>query len=648
MHDSFITRGTVHAPELSGAIAWLNVDAPLSLNALRGHVVLLDFWTYCCINCMHVQPLLRELERRFEGQPFVVVGVHSGKFSAERDPERIAEAIGRYGMRHPVAVDDDMRIWSRYGIRSWPTLVVVRPDGTIAATAPGEPDLERLSAFVGAELERGREAGRLASQPVDIPRTVPSEVGALHYPGKVAALPDGRIAISDSGHHRVLVCGPTGRVEVSAGSGRRGLLDGPAASAAFDDPQGLCWFEDALYVADARNHAIRRIDGDGQVTTVAGTGELGEVETELALTDATSVALRSPWDLCVVDDSIFVAMAGSHQIWRYLPRTRQIEIYAGTGVEALLDGPRATSAWAQPSGLALLGRTMADGRLVVADSESSAIRSIVLATGEVETHMGQGLFDFGDADGDLDAAALQHPLGVAADGDDILIADTYNGKVKRLHFAHPPTVQTVLDGFSEPGAIAVTEDGLWLVANTNGHQVCGVRDNVVSSFSLRGAPPVLRGVELPQRRPSSVPPPQGWFDQHLEPRADGLRPGPAEVRLEMHPPEGTSLAEGSPLRVEVEVSRRSDLLSLPEGPHLECMAERPDAMTVSIPVHVGSLCEDQIDAEMVAVVDHVICLDGDQAGCVTSRLHLRIPLRLQRDHGVGVLSFAVMTNRAGD
>jgi len=647
MKEAFLTRETVHAPELSGALAWLNVDAPLSLHALRGHVVLIDFWTYCCINCMHVQPTLQELAWRFADEPFVVVGVHSGKFSAERDPERIAEAIGRYGMRHPVAVDDDMRIWSRYAIRSWPTVVVVRPDGTIAATAPGEPDLEHLSAFIRAELDRARAAGELAATRLDFTPQTPVQDGPLRYPGKVICLPDGRVAISDSGHHRVLLCGPTGRVERAAGSGRRGLLDGSAGQAAFDDPQGLCWFDDALYVADTRNHVIRRVDGaTGEVSTVAGTGELGPVHSEHPLTPAAEVGLRSPWDLCVVEDSIFVAMAGSHQIWRFLPRTGEIELYAGTGVEALLDGHRAGSAWAQPSGLSLLGEGMSDGRLVVADSESSAVRSIVLATGEVETHMGQGLFDFGDADGDLDAAALQHPLGVAVDGDDVLIADTYNGKIKRLCFGEPSTVKTLLEGFSEPAAIAVSSDGLWLVADTNAHRICGVRDNVISTFSVRGAPPVKSGV-VSGDRPASVPPPQGWFDQRLASSPHGLRSGAAELRLRFEPPEGTYVEVGSPLRIAVEVSRRSDLLTLPEGGVIE-QTVGEDGMAVTIPLFVGSLTEPHIDAEMVLIVDHVVCSRGEHARCAMSRLHLRVPLRLQRDEGVDVLAFAAMTNRVDD
>ncbi|MCA9619828.1 MAG: redoxin domain-containing protein, partial [Myxococcales bacterium] len=192
-----------YAPELHGVLAWLNVDRPLLLEELRGSLVILDFWTSCCVNCMHVIPTLRAIEERYAAHPVVVIGVHSGKFDAERDPERIRDAIGRYGVEHPVAVDDDFHLWSRYQIRSWPTLVVVAPDGRTAAVAPGEPDLATLDAFVRTELDRAAAEGKLAAGPPDLGLLPPADNLPLFYPGKAVVLPDGRLAISDSGHHRV-------------------------------------------------------------------------------------------------------------------------------------------------------------------------------------------------------------------------------------------------------------------------------------------------------------------------------------------------------------------------------------------------------------------------------------------------------------
>ena len=228
----------IHAPDLTAATAWLNVDRPIGIRELRGHVVILDFWTYCCVNCMHVLPILRDLEERHANDPVVVIGVHSAKFDAEKDAARIEAAMQRYGVSHPVAVDSDMRIWSEYAVRSWPTLVVIRPDGTLAAVAPGEPEPAMLEAVVAEELERGRKEGTLARSPFHPGGPRRTAVSTLSYPGKVAATSHGRIVVSDSGHHRVLVLGPDGAVQDTIGSGLRGAREGPFAEAALDDPQG--------------------------------------------------------------------------------------------------------------------------------------------------------------------------------------------------------------------------------------------------------------------------------------------------------------------------------------------------------------------------------------------------------------------------
>ena len=368
----------IFAPELGKGSAWLNVDRPLTMSELRGSVVILDFWTYCCVNCMHMQPVLKVIEERFADDPVVVIGVHSGKFTAEQSADHVQQATARFGVTHPVVVDDEMTIWARFNIRSWPTLVVVRPDGSIASIAPGEPDVDTLDAFIRRELELARQDGTLASCKPEIVQQPAPEHTPLVYPGKAFPLPGSRIAISDSGHHRVLVCDSDGKVLHAIGGGLRGLSDGGFDEAAFDDPQGGCWHQGALFIADAGNHAIRRIDLDKAiVTTVAGIGQLGVRSPETRV-KARSVALRSPWDLCSTADAIYVAMAGSHQIWKFWPAEGEIEVYAGTGVEALLDGPVARSAWAQPSGICEYNAV-----LYIADSETSAVRAIDLATGDV-------------------------------------------------------------------------------------------------------------------------------------------------------------------------------------------------------------------------------------------------------------------------
>ena len=633
-------RETVHAPELDGALAWLNVDRPLSLAELRGCVVILDFWTYCCINCMHVVPTLRELERRYAEQPVLVLGVHSGKFHAERDPARIREAIGRYGVEHPVVVDDDFHIWSRYAIRSWPTLVVISPTGTISAVAPGEPDIETLDAFVRTEIERGQRDGTLADELPEIGFGRPVVNEPLLYPGKAIALPDGRIAISDSGHHRVLLCEPDGKVVLCAGTGIRGWADGRAEQVAFDDPQGLCWHDGALYVADSRNHVIRRIDVVGEaVTTVAGTGDLGAAQLPDGPHPALETPLRSPWDLCSVGDAIYVAMAGSHQIWRFFPAGEQIEVYAGSGVEALLDGDVVRSAWAQPSGL-----SHRDGTLFVADSESSAVRAIDLETNEARTLVGQGLFDFGDGEGDAESALLQHCLGVAATDDGgVLIADTYNGKIKRWspgggEFGE---IVTELDGLSEPGSVAFTPDGLWLVADTNAHRLLGVREGAIAELAIVGAPTPQRGA-ISWRKTEPAPPTstRGWFTTQLAlPQGEGLTPGDGSITLDLVAPRDLSISSGSRVHVDLEVSRRSDLLLLLE-PSTGFDARGGPKERVRLHVRVTKLPGTVVEAELVASIDYVLCQLRDSAACTPGHIDLRIPVRLLAKGGRAI-SFAV-------
>jgi sugar lactone lactonase YvrE len=635
----------VNAPELDGGLAWFNVARPLSMRELRGQVVVLDFWTYCCVNCMHVQPVLRALEEKLAGEPLVIIGVHSGKFSAEHDPGRIRDAIARYEVRHPVVVDRDMAIWGRYGIRSWPTLVVVRPDGTIAAVAPGEPRLSVLDAFVARELDLARRAGTLAPGPLVLPTITQGSTGALNFPGKVSVLPAGRLAVSDSGHHRVLVTSPDGEVELCIGSGLRGFVDGAVADAAFDDPQGTCWYDGALYVADTRNHAIRRVDVErGVVTTVAGTGALGAGPlTDRGLARATP--LRSPWDLAAGGDVIYVALAGSHQIARFFPERGEIEPWAGTGVEAMLDGPVHKSAFAQPSGLSLR-----DGTLYVADSETSSVRAVDVPAATVRTLVGEGLFDFGDADGAPGDALLQHGLGVAAVDGGVLVADTYNGKIRRVS----PTgeVHTVITGLSEPGSVALAHDGSLLIADTTAHRVLRARGEVVTLVDVRGAPAPHHGVAgapLSRARRDSMPTLtevsalslRGWFTALLElPEAEGLSPGDGVIDLELEAAEGTQLAAGAPVRVSVEVSRRSDLLLLLKD-EFSVEARGGPKQTVHLDVTVTELPEAVIEAELVVAVSYVICAAGDRAACTKAKVHARVPVRLRADGGCARLALSV-------
>jgi hypothetical protein len=208
----------------------------------------------------------------------------------------------------------------------------------------------------------------------------------------------------------------------------------------------------------------------------------------------TDVALNSPWDLQVIGMQLFIAMAGPHQIWVMDLATGQLEPYAGSGREDIIDGPRLEAAMAQPSGITSDGT-----RLFVADSETSAIRSITFGDDRVRTLVGEGLFESGDRDGTgVGAVRLQHPLGIDAHHGVLYVADTYNHKIKRID---PETATSVsylgtgqpgrADGkapeFYEPGGISVAAGKLY-IADTNNHaiRVADLSTGEVSTLRLRG------------------------------------------------------------------------------------------------------------------------------------------------------------------
>ena len=487
----------IHAPELTGATGWFNVAAPLTLRALRGKVVLLDFWTYGCVNCMHILPDLKRLEQKY-GDELVVIGIHSAKFTNERKADNIRRIIVRYDIDHPVANDASFAIWKAYGARAWPTQVLIDPEGYVVATATGEGKAEQLDRAIGAVIQFFDEQGRIDRTPLPItPERLQLETSTLAFPGKVLADDaSGRLFVADSNHHRVLVVDGTGRITATFGSGAAGFVNGAADGARFYRPQGLALDRDrdVLYVADTENHAVRALYlQENRVATVAGTGRQGAWGA--AGGAAAEISLNSPWDLALATRLLFVAMAGSHQIWVIDLERRLALPYAGGAREARIDGPVDEAAFAQPSGLALDGNT-----LYVADSESNIIRAVSLPPeNQVRTLAGGDLFDFGDVDGRGDSVRLQHPLGVAVARGVVFIADTYNHKIKALDpkTGHVHTVAGTggeghVDGpgvaatLYEPAGVTTMNDMLF-VADTNNHAIRRVNLDtfVVDTLEIR-------------------------------------------------------------------------------------------------------------------------------------------------------------------
>ncbi|KAH6941622.1 hypothetical protein HPB50_020986 [Hyalomma asiaticum] len=405
--------------DLGTDLEWINTSRPLVTSDLRGRVVVLDFFTFCCINCQHVLPTVKLLEQEFPVQSgLLVVGVHSAKFDHEKQLENVSNALMRLGITHPVINDAQSSLWKRLEINCWPTLVVLGPSGQVLLFLVGEGATQLLLPFCRAAME--------------------------HFqPSSLTPLP----LVPDTGHHRIVITNHSGKVLQVVGGYEPGYRDGPFSGALFNEPNGVQWREPHfVLVADTGNHAIREINLENNtVSTLAGTGKQGEDTVGGQL--GQQQELSSPWDLCLVDDVVFIAMAGLHQIWAFFFRDGVLfgkqnyskgtcACVAGSGAEGNRNNSYPLKAtFAQPSGLCF----QPPCSLYIADSESSSIRVLSLKDGTVKNIVGGGLdptdlFCFGDADGVALNAKLQHPLGVAWSTlkGKLYVADSYNHKLSEL------------------------------------------------------------------------------------------------------------------------------------------------------------------------------------------------------------------------
>lgn len=482
----------IKAPELTGGVAWLNTAKPLTMKDLKGKIVILDFWTLCCINCIHILPDLAKLEKKYPNE-LVVIGVHSPKFDNEKETESIKKAILRYEVKHPVVNDAEMKIWKSYQVNSWPTMYVIDPEGNVYRGTTGEGNYETVDKWIKELIEIHKKKKTLNEKPIDFD-LLKEQAGPLFFPGKVLADADSkRLFIADSTHHRIVVTDLDGKKLAVAGSGAVGKADGAFDKATFNDPQGMALKGDTLYVADRRNHSIRALDLKAQtVKTVAGIGE--QSHDREAMGPALKVGLNSPWDLCIVGNEMYIAMAGHHQIWVMDLAKGTVRNYAGDGAETLRDGQLLRARFAQPSGLATDGKT-----LYVADSETSSVRAVPLGgKGQVATVVGKGLFDFGDIDGEGDDVRLQHALGVLFIDGKLYVADTYNSKLKILDPEKRSSKNFLPDkkeaNFSEPGGLSYANGKIY-VADTNAHRI-----RVVDLKTKEVSTLALSGVEAPKKQ----------------------------------------------------------------------------------------------------------------------------------------------------
>lgn len=540
-------HGSIPAVPFPDGLDWLNVAGPLTWEDLRGKVVLLDFWTYGCINCIHIIPDLHRLEAEYAGE-MVVIGVHSAKFENEAETENIRQIIQRYEIEHPVINDRDFAFWQAWGIQAWPTVLLVDPEGMVYGYHAGEGVYAIMQPIIDGMVAQFDAEGLIDRAPIELAlETEARPESLLAFPGKVLADPDGgRLFIADTNHNRIVVADlETYEVRQVIGGIEAGNQDGSFAAARFDKPQGMALSEDGqtLYVADTNNHILRAIDLAGEsVTTIAGTGDQAAYMATGGV--GTGAALSSPWDLVRVGDVLYIAMAGPHQLWSYDLITQAVRVHSGSGREGIVDGSHAQAQLAQPSGITTDGQA-----LYFADSESSGIRAADIdPAGGVRTLVGTGLFNFGDVDGNGDAVRLQHPLGVVYADGTLYIADTYNSKLKRVN---PDTGETVslagdpeggyVDGvlaearFDEPGGLSYA-DGRLYVADTNNHviRVVDLANGVVESIRFPNPEALQAGRD-------QVVLAAPFYGDEVQLETQQVQPGAGQAELTIALPEGYKL-----------------------------------------------------------------------------------------------------------
>jgi DNA-binding beta-propeller fold protein YncE len=620
------------APAIPGGLTWFNVAKPLTLQELKGKVVLLDFWTLGCINCQQIIPDLHRLETEF-GSALEVIGVHSGKYSTEHDDASIRDAIMRYNLDHPVVNDPDFTVWDTFGANAWPTLVLIDPAGNLVGGHAGEGVYDLFQPIVASLVKEFDAKGEVNRTPIPLSLEAATTTSTiLSYPGKVLADPVGkRLFIADSNHNRILVSDLDGRLTAAIGSGKEGFEDGGPADSSFRQPQGLALSPDGktLYVADTRNHAVRAVDlATGEVTTIAGTGKQLE-KMPGANAKATETAMSSPWDLVAVGKTLYITMAGIHQLWALDLAKGTISVFAGTSREGIDDGPRAQATLAQPSGITTDGKY-----LYWVDPESSSVRQVPIdGNGEVESIVGTGLFDYGDKDGNGKSAKLQHPQGITLAGTVLYVSDTYNHQIRTVDtVSHAvgtaagagPDGRGWNDGtgaaakFDEPGGLGYA-DGKVYIADTNNNlvRVLDTKTNAVSTLTLSNLS--VASDQAPGRKLQAQLP-----AQEVSNTATGLRvtfTAPTGYHLNSQAPSMLTLTSSNP--AVVDLGEKTLSWSTDDG-------------SVSLPVpaqlHDGT-------ATITGEASVYYCRTGAEALCFIQQIEITAPVRVASGAVSGEIKF---------
>lgn len=476
------------APEFSDTSEWLNTKEKIKISDLKHRIIILDFWSYCCINCIHMIPILKQIEKKYENKKVVIIGVHSPKFKTEKNKGNVLEAINRYGIKHPVILDKDMKIWKSYGAGGWPTFVVIDPYGKIAAKFSGEISYNNFENGVEAMIKKYKS--NIFSKNEFSPKLKKIEnTSFLRYPGKIDInKKTHNIVISDSGNNRIIILNNEGKIKYIIGQHDTAFKMLSKQKVSFNMPQGVCWInENEIMVADTGNNVIKKIDLENKTVFLeAGTGELGRRFKVNEEHIANKAKLSSPWDIGVCEKELLITMSGSHQILKY-DMESTISHFAGTGNEDLEDNSLNKSCFAQPSGISIL-----KDKIYIADSESSSIRLVSTKNDFVSTIVGQGLFVFGDKIGKVQETLLQHPVGICAVDNGVYVADTFNNSIKYIDLKKDESYQVISQneksvcnindpecdtlGLFEPNDVKINGDYLY---------ICDTNNNLIRIFDIK-------------------------------------------------------------------------------------------------------------------------------------------------------------------
>ena len=640
-------EGRAAAPEFPPGLDWLNVDRPLTMQGLRGKIVILDFWTYGCINCIHMIPVLERIEEKYADE-VVVIGVHSAKFETEGQTDNLRQIVQRYDLRHPVINDNAFMVWRTYGARAWPTAVIIDPRGNVVVRESGEIPFAAFDAYLSgmAAYYDGLDETIIDRTPLEVTLEGAGDPGTpLLFPGKVLAdEASQRLFIADSNHNRIVVVDlMTHEVLDIIGAAARGFDNGGFDSARFDKPQGMALDGDRLYIADVNNHAIREANlTERTVRTVAGSGEMGRgyIRFGAQITAPLEAAIRSPWDVELDEDGwLHIAMAGTHQLYIFEPASNLLYPSVGNGREANLNDVRlAESELAQPSGLFFAG----GGKLYFADSESSTIRLADFENDRVTVVAGttaNNLFDFGDIDGELGENRLQHALGVqGVPGGDLYIADTYNSRIKVIP-AGETAVRTVFglggsggyaDGdaavaqFDEPGGLSYA-NGLLYVADTNNHVIrtIDLASGLVDTLAFRNPEALVIDAEALTIL--------GSDSAMVALETQDLATGAGKIALRLGFPSGFKI---NPLiDSRLELSSQADALRIEDADEAGGLVVTVNENEVRVPVTFAAG-----QGELKAALTLYYCREGEAALCFIETVDYIVPFRAAADHNLSEIA----------